>query len=213
MYSLLSQILDVVFPRKVEVAKLEELAKSGRLDKLTPAFDTPKPWMKALFHYKDPKVRALVLEIKYSRNKILLDAVATLLYEEIISLAEDYGAFAPTDWAVVAVPTGNTHAKEKGFNQAEDLAMAIAKIGGNESLGILKNGLEKVRETEAQIKVRNRHARLNNLHDSFRASADVAGKNIIVIDDVITTGATMTEAKRALKEADAKKVIVFAIAH
>ncbi len=213
MLSFISQVLDIIFPKKYEVTKLETLANSGQLGDITPSFDTPKPWMRALFHYKDKMARALVLEIKYSRNKILLDAVATLFYEDIISLAEDYGAFDTTRWTLISIPTGSAHAKEKGFNQADDMARAIIKLGVDTNLEYIENGLRKIKETEAQVKVSNRHARLNNLHNSFTASEEVAGKNIIIIDDVITTGATMIEARRALKEAGAKKIIALAIAH
>jgi ComF family protein len=213
MPSFISQVLDIIFPKKDEVTELEALANTGRLGTITPSFDTPKPWMRALFHYKDKTARVLVLEIKYSRNKILLDAVAGLLYEDIISLAEDYGPFDTTSWTLISIPTGSAHTREKGFNQADDLARAIVKLGADANLDYIENGLRKIKETEAQVKVNNRHARLNNLHNSFLASEKVAGKNIIIIDDVITTGATMIEARRALKEASAGKIIALAIAH
>ena len=78
-----------------------------------------------------------------------------------------------------------------------------------------KNILEKIKESPSQTSVKNRAERLENLKGCFKAVNldNVRGANIILIDDVITTGATMSEAKKALENAGARQVLCFAMAH
>ncbi|MCX6731834.1 MAG: phosphoribosyltransferase family protein [Candidatus Parcubacteria bacterium] len=74
--------------------------------------------------------------------------------------------------------------------------------------------LYKTRETNSQVSQKDREKRLNNLKDSFGVKNPklVAGKNIILIDDVSTTGATIGEAKKVLREAGAKSIIALVVA-
>ena len=76
------------------------------------------------------------------------------------------------------------------------------------------SALRKVKDTPAQTKMDKRIERLRNLKGCFLADPEaVCGRNIILIDDVATTGATLDEARRALRKAGARKVIAFTIAH
>ena len=78
-----------------------------------------------------------------------------------------------------------------------------------------KNILVKTRNTEHQARIGERSARLKNLVGSFAVKNPelVAHRNIILIDDVTTTGATLAEARKVLRAAQARKVIAFTIAH
>ncbi|PIQ68235.1 MAG: hypothetical protein COV91_05240 [Candidatus Taylorbacteria bacterium CG11_big_fil_rev_8_21_14_0_20_46_11] len=73
--------------------------------------------------------------------------------------------------------------------------------------------LRKVKDTPSQTKSRNKKERMKNLAGCFEASIEVSGRNVILIDDVATTGATLLEARRALRKSGARKVIAFTIAH
>lgn len=89
------------------------------------------------------------------------------------------------------------------------------------NLSLEKNILIKIKETEHQARIKDRRIRLKNLSDSFAIRDDrqnrskdlIKGRNIILIDDITTTGATLNEAKKALKRADARKIIAFTVAH
>ena len=84
-------------------------------------------------------------------------------------------------------------------------------VGRNFTLSL---ALSKNRDTPSQTKTDSRAKRLENLEGCFAADAAVvSGRNIILIDDVATTGATLLEARRALRAAGARKVIAFTIAH
>ncbi len=73
----------------------------------------------------------------------------------------------------------------------------------------------KKRHTKAQSKTKSRKERLVNVKNSFvvRKAEKIKGKNIIIFDDVTTTGATLKEAKKVLKKAGAKKVYFMTMAH
>ena len=78
---------------------------------------------------------------------------------------------------------------------------------------ILQKGLVRARHSTPQSEIRGRKDRFKNVAGAFLADARfVSGKNIILLDDVITSGATMREAARALKSAGAKKIIGLAAA-
>ena len=108
---------------------------------------------------------------------------------------------------IVPVPTTRRRLRERGFNQAALLARGI---GDELGMPVLE-ALEREDEHAAQASLRARERR-KNLHMCMRASGDVAGRRILLVDDVYTTGSTATEAARALYESGARSVGVFAAA-
>lgn len=212
---ILSRLLDVVLPKDPEVVALEILAESGALNSLTKASDFPPAYMKALFHYKDPAVRTLIWQVKYAGNKKLTSAVGALLSEEIVSFFEERGRFTSKDWLLVSIPASKKHLKEKGFNQTDRIAKAMMEHEVCAFVQYVPGTLIKIRETEAQITIKNRSKRLLNLRNTYetKGGMGLTGANVFVIDDVITTGSTMLEARRALISAGAKQVICLAVAH
>lgn len=85
---------------------------------------------------------------------------------------------------------------------------------GGRNFTLSTPALRKIKDTPSQTKTDSRAKRLENLRDCFSADPnEVGGRNIILIDDVATTGATLDSARRALKSAGARKVIAFTIAH
>ena len=204
-----------MLPKKEHVQFLEIMAKNGALSTLTEAPILPRSYMQALFHYKDQKVRDLVWQIKYAGNSFLTEAVAKLLSEEIVSFFDDQSNFIDHNWLLVPIPTSKKHLKEKGFNQTENLAKAMMKHCDNKFITYAPNLLQKIQETEAQVTIKNKSKRLENLKNTYGTFSNelITGRNIFVIDDVITTGSTMGEARRALRSAGAKQIICLAIAH
>ena len=97
-----------------------------------------------------------------------------------------------------------------------------AKVKGRVS-ELEKNVLIKNKETKHQAHIKNRSERLKNLIGSFTIKSSkqnakenisiIKGRNIILIDDITTTGATLNEAKKTLKQAGARKIIAFTVAH
>jgi predicted amidophosphoribosyltransferase len=77
------------------------------------------------------------------------------------------------------------------------------------------NILIKVKETEHQARIKDRRVRLKNLENSYavKNEASLENRNVILIDDITTTGATLNEARKILKEFGARKIIAFTVAH
>ncbi|KKS56700.1 MAG: Competence protein F, partial [Candidatus Nomurabacteria bacterium GW2011_GWF1_42_40] len=82
-------------------------------------------------------------------------------------------------------------------------------------LKLEKDILIKPKDTKHQAHIENRSERLKNIIGSFtvKNSEIIKGRNIILIDDILTTGATLSEARKVLKRAGARKVIAFTVAH
>ena len=116
---------------------------------------------------------------------------------------------------VVPIPISNKGRSERGWNQAEMLAERVAALDKENLFKYLPGQLVKIVHTESQTKTGSRKERLENLKNSMEilSASVVAGKCVVVIDDVTTTGATFAEAKRALEQAGATKILCLAIAH
>lgn len=111
------------------------------------------------------------------------------------------------------IPLTKKRFRERGFNQSEILAKEIEKQ--NPELFKTKNLLKKIRETEPQAKIKQRTKRLQNLKGAFvlGSKEGLTDKTVVLVDDITTTGATLREAKRVLKEAGFKKIFAVTIGH
>jgi ComF family protein len=90
----------------------------------------------------------------------------------------------------------------RGFNQSEEIAKIISEATG---IKLLANCVIKVKDNKPQMELK-REERLKNVLDIYKVNKDVSGLNIILIDDVYTTGATMEECAKILKKAEANTV-------
>jgi ComF family protein len=104
---------------------------------------------------------------------------------------------------IVPVPLHPTRERERGFNQASLLAESLSAQISTPS----KPLLERIRYTTTQTAL-DRAERMENLHNAFRLrkNADVRGLRVLLIDDVLTTGSTLSECARVLKRAGATSV-------
>lgn len=112
---------------------------------------------------------------------------------------------------VTPVPLHQKRLNWRGFNQADLLARSVSDTYHMSYSGDV---LTRVADPKHQANIKTREERLNNVRDNFAASnADVVkDKVVILVDDVCTTGATLNECARVLKESGAKRVIGFVIA-
>jgi ComF family protein len=121
------------------------------------------------------------------------------------------GAVASAE-AIVPVPLHAFRLWGRRFNQSAELARAIAQLSGKP---YHPNVLKRVRRTSRQVGLA-RQAREDNVRGAFavseRGKTDLEGKRIVLVDDVYTTGATVSAATRALKRAGAGQVTVLTFA-
>lgn len=146
-------------------------------------------------------LRELVLRLKYRGEKSITGYLGRRMVERLSR--ED---FTPEIDAVVPVPMRWWRLFLRGYNQAEMLAEEIAR---RLAKPILFRALAKAKDTRPQVRLTG-YDRARNLRGSFRARQPrrVDGKRILLVDDVLTTGATANECARALLSAGARDVFV-----
>ena len=146
-------------------------------------------------------IKDIILKIKYYGA---FDAINELV-EKAFKTREPY---LPEGTIITFVPMFKRKEKRRGFNQAELIARKLGRIMGQKVLPLL----EKIKDTASQTKL-NKVERMANIKNSFLAK-EKAGRhdNILLVDDVWTSGATMKECARVLKRSGAKRVFGFTLA-
>jgi ComF family protein len=148
------------------------------------------------------KLRDAIHQLKYRRNVSLGQVLAQPMIEQLCEL----------DWPidlVTPVPLGLARMAERGYNQASLLARPIALYFRK----LYRPGIiHRCKETRSQVGLPVA-LRKENVADAFYAErAMTSGKNVLVIDDVITSGATMNACAKALMDAGAKQVYGYSLA-
>ena len=110
--------------------------------------------------------------------------------------------------AIISVPLSIRSLRERGFNQS----LLLAKfVSDNLKIPLMLDGLIKNRETPPQIGLSAKE-RISNLKGAFKAVRDFSGMRLLLIDDVMTTGATVKECSKQLLKAGAEDVVVLTLA-
>jgi ComF family protein len=144
----------------------------------------------------------------------IADAIHALKYGDRAEAAVPLGRWlagrveVPPGARVVWVPLGRLRRIERGYDQAMLLAGSFARASG---LRLLRGAMRRVRETPPQVG-RDRAARARNVEGAFAATKVVSGLDLVLVDDVVTTGATAEAASQALREAGARSITVVALA-
>ncbi len=155
--------------------------------------------------YADP-LKELIHLFKYGKRRYLRFYLGELL----VGYLRERGDLSGYD-AIVPVPLHWRRHWSRGFNQAADLGKALSKGLG---IPIMKKNLRRVRNTRPQVWTDPKE-REDNIKNAFevRCPERMAGKKLILLDDVITTGATLNECARVLKRAGASIVTIVTLAH
>jgi ComF family protein len=156
-------------------------------------------------------LRELIHLLKYGGVRPAASVLGRMLAEAIAKLSNELPAYPVT---LIPVPLHRTKLRQRGFNQAELIARAAMKTSfPKERLRLCAGALVRKRETTSQIGLTSHQRRLN-LRGAF-AVADpeaVKGCEVVLVDDVYTTGATASECARVLQRAGASKVWVATVA-
>jgi len=203
--------LDFLFPQKsptelpTEII-LRELKKPDDLDGNTIA----------LFDYGEKLSKKLVWEMKYKNNVKAVKILAEAMHAQILSCLNDWVLFENFENPIlIPVPLSKEKLEKRGYNQTEILVQEILEIDKEENLKSEFGAVRKIIETRDQSSLKTKTDRLKNLKNCFAVMSPekIKGKNIIIIDDVITTGATIRELKKTLKKAGARKIKAIVVAH
>ncbi len=157
----------------------------------------------------DHGLRELIHLLKYERVLSAAAALGTMLAQALTRL--EFPA-AQTPPLVVPVPLHARKLRQRGFNQSEMIAREALKRS-RAGLRLLPQVLVRQRETHSQTGL-TRHQRRQNLRGAFvvLAPREIAGRDVILVDDVFTTGTTVSECARVLRRAGASNVYVATVA-
>lgn len=153
-------------------------------------------------------LRGLIHLLKYDHVRPAARVLGRMLAKAIEELRPDLGGTLPV---VVPVPLHATRMRERGFNQTEEIARAALKLLPGFSMST--RVLVRQRATDSQIGL-TRHQRRANLRGAFavRAAEDIAARDVLLVDDVFTTGTTVSECARVLRRSGASRVFVATVA-
>ncbi len=146
--------------------------------------------------------KKVVYDIKYNQ----LPSLATLLLKDIPS---NYFHAIDSHALLVPVPLHTTRMRERGYNQAEVIAQGVAKRTG---ATVVPRALKKKHHTGSQTKL-GKVKRQENMQDVFSLTRGISikGKNVVVIDDVYTTGATTQSCIEALEKGNPASISIFTL--
>ncbi|MBX9810854.1 MAG: ComF family protein [Burkholderiales bacterium] len=151
----------------------------------------------AVFAYDFP-VDALIQAFKYGGNL----AVAAVLGEALGKAVAEHADF------IIPMPLSSQRLRERGFNQALEIARRVSGMTG---IPVLSDACRKVTETRPQAALPWKE-REKNVRGAFVCDADLDGRRIAVIDDVMTTGATLNELAKNLRRAGAAHISGWVVA-
>jgi ComF family protein len=143
-------------------------------------------------------VDALIRAYKYRGRLALARGLGELLAQSIARDAD----------VIVAMPLAPGRLAERGFNQAHEIARVVAALAG---IPLLTSACRKVVDTPPQAALPWQE-RAKNVRRAFVCDADLKGMRIAVVDDVLTTGATLNELARVLRKAGAVSVAGWVVA-
>lgn len=176
-----------------------------------PSFD----WSQAMGQYTGP-LRTAIHHLKYHGKTALAVPLGQMLAQSLDRSATPLFAprsdpSLPAFDAVVPIPLHPSRLRQRGFNQAERLARVLAAERG---WRLDTTGLRRVRRTEVQALLTSREERAANVRNAFvaRSPTHFWNQSVLLVDDVLTTGATTNEAAHVLRNAGATRVAVLALA-
>jgi ComF family protein len=167
-------------------------------------FDCPY-LLAAACDYNDPVVQSAIHYLKYKRIRSLSKRISEIILNCVSELNFDFSGFT-----VAPIPLHRKKEFSRGFNQSRIIAELISK-----KLNLpLEDLLVKTKNNKQQAGLRDYEKRKENAAGCFSAvnPEKISGKNIILVDDVFTSGATMNEAVKVLKSCGAKKIIALVAA-
>jgi ComF family protein len=171
------------------------LCPSCREDR--PAFRALRSWSV----FEEP-VRSALHRLKYRRNMGLGEALARPLADFAIRQGWKVDLVTP-------VPLGRKRLRERGYNQVALFAWPLAVFAG---WTYAPGAVRRIRETRSQVGL-SAEERRQNMQAAFRADVlQVKGKTVLVVDDVATTGATLSACAQAFLEAGAQEVVALTVA-
>jgi len=215
MKKLFNICLNFLLPETILENRLKNISIEEFYKKAGPSAHPRLSYVVSFFSYKEPLLKDMIWAFKYKGKKELSKHFATVMHDFILEEDVDenlLGTFSNP--LLVPIPISSSRKQERGYNQAELIANDISKLSQN-CFVVLTDVLHKKHTKEHQARTKQKGSRKKNIIGSLyiKNSEKIENKNIILIDDVITTGSTIEEARKVLLQAGAKEVRALTVAH
>lgn len=212
-FKVLRGLIDSLIPLSSESVIARSLSEETLHELLHPMIHRDKPWITALFPYRNPKVRALVRAIKYRGEKAPLPALGRITADEVAhTLSQKQNLEGWSRPLLIPIPSSPERLRSRGYNQAERITLAM--LPHLETIVDYAPDVLGREDRPSQVKV-SKMEREKNISDAFfiLRREKVRDLYVVLVDDVAETGTTLEDAKRALMDAGAEGVIAITVAH
>jgi len=152
----------------------------------------------------DGVIKTLIHEAKFNNKSFYFDKMFELIKEDLACKLDVFSRFD----MIIPVPVSKKRLLERGYNQSLEISKLLSKIIKKP---IFPDILVKVKETLPQTHF-GREERFKNVKDAFFLKKTLDSDKVILVDDIVTTTATVREASRILKKGGANEIFVFALA-
>jgi ComF family protein len=182
--------------------RLPKDAKTGKCNRCS---DKKLAGLYFALSYKEKQLaKKLIYQFKYAPYlKDLAKTLASIIIEHLVLSGKNTEEIWQNS-VLVAVPIDNKKLKTRGYNQSEELAKELSKFL---KIPAILGNLVKIKSTKPQMES-SREERLANLENAFaiKNPEEFSGKKVFIVDDVYTTGSTMSECAKIIRKAGAKSV-------
>jgi competence protein ComFC len=184
------------------------------LENIPPAPEPPHRDIFALYNYHSRAGKKIIYAIKSKQDRFLSQDIAEKMFihlQEYLSEQSQFSYFMNP--LIIPVPLGKKQLRSRGFNQIGLIGNFLAHtVNGLYAPIVIKN-----RETKKQALITNKSQRFLNVRDCFTVPEKnihhIYNSDIIVVDDLITTGATLQEMIKVLKKHGARNIIAITVGH
>jgi len=213
--TMISLLLDFLFPRFCIGCGTPHTQLCTSCIYKLPRARSPKHIDIAVFDYRNKLVRSIIWHLKYRHKYPLATHLGNTMYEILLEELSEYMLFdTQAALYVIPIPLSRKRARHRGYNQSACIARALC-ANSPDMFIYTPHALYRHKNTPPQTHIRNKTKRKENIKGCFSVPypEEVRGKDILLIDDVSTTGATLLEARKTLKKAGARSVLCVAAAH
>lgn len=205
-------VIDLLLPPPEDVTVARLISEHALASSFHPRL-AREAWIVALFRYSDPAVRAMIRAAKFYNETAPIQSAMRLASDYIVDAIGDKKRLS--GWRtplLIPMPLSKKRLYERGYNQVERFAEALMTYLEGSVAYAPKALAREDRESQVRMK---REDRADNIEGAFFAPVPdlVRGRHVILLDDVVESGATLKDARRALSAAGVLDVLGIGIAH
>lgn len=208
--SWITALLNLILPRHARAERAAAVSEAELRARYAPGTLPRLTWIHTLFPYRDERIRDMIQALKYYNEGSVVEKLAPFVADFVTELVDHKTRFEGwRDVRLVPIPASDARRRARGYCQAERVARAAAARVPDVRLD---TSLLMRAERVSQVHVP-RAMRKLNIREAFTAAHGAHSTFIILLDDVVESGATLLDARRALLDEGARGVAAVVLAH